>query len=37
MKWKSGHDGDVHMEMMTMTEDFENDNQNITNDLSSAK
>lgn len=26
MKWKSGADGDVHMEMMVMTEDFENDN-----------
>ena len=37
MKWKEGADKGVHMEMMVMTEDVMNENQNLTNELSSKK
>mgnify|MGYP001626693579 CR=1 FL=1 len=37
MKWKEGADKGVHMEMMVMTEDIMNDNQNLSNDLSKKK
>ena len=33
MKWKEGADKGVHMEMMVMTEDVMNENQNLTNEL----
>lgn len=37
MKWKEGADKGVHMEMMVMTEDIMNDNQNLSNELSQKK
>ena len=37
MKWKEGHDKNVHMEMMVMTEDVMNENQNLSNELSVKK
>lgn len=37
MKWKEGADKGVHMEMMVMTEDVMNENQNLSNDLSKKK
>ena len=37
MKWKEGADKGVHMEMMVMTEDVMNENQNLSNELSSKK
>lgn len=37
MKWKEGADKTVHMEMMVMTEDVMNENQNLSNELSSKK
>ncbi len=37
MKWKEGADKGVHMEMMVMTEDIMNENQNLSNDLSKKK
>ena len=36
-RMKEGADKGVHMEMMEMTEDCMNDNQNLTNELSSKK
>jgi hypothetical protein len=36
-KMKEGADKTVHMEMMEMTEDCMNDNQNLTNEISSKK
>ena len=37
MKWKEGKDKEIHMEMMTMTEDVMNCNQDLSNELSSKK
>ena len=37
MKWKEGADKGIHMEMMVMTEDVMNENQNLTNELSKKK
>ena len=37
MKWKEGADKGCHMEMMVMTEDVMNENQNLTNELSQKK
>ena len=37
MKWKEGADKGVHMEMMVMTEDVMNENQNLSNELSKKK
>ena len=34
MKWKEGADKGMHMEMMVMTEDVMNENQNLSNELS---
>ena len=34
MKWKEGADKGCHMEMMVMTEDVMNENQNLSNELS---
>ena len=36
-KMKEGADKTVHMEMMEMTEDCMNDNQNLTNEITSKK
>ena len=36
-KMKEGADKGVHMEMMEMTEDCMNDNQNLSNELSQKK
>ena len=37
MKWKEGADKGVHMEMMVMTEDVMNENQNLSNDLNKKR
>jgi len=37
MKWKEGADKGIHMEMMVMTEDVMNENQNLNNELSAKK
>ena len=37
MKWKEGADKGIHMEMMVMTEDVMNENQNLSNELSKKK
>ena len=37
MQWKNGADKSVHMEMMVMTEDVMNENQNLSNELSQKK
>ena len=37
MQWKNGADKSVHMEMMVMTEDVMNENQNLSNELSHKK
>lgn len=37
MAWKEGADKGVHMEMMVMTEDVMNENQNLSNELSVKK
>lgn len=34
MKWKEGADKGVHLDMLVMTEDVMNENQNLTNELS---
>ena len=37
MRWKEGADKGVHMEMMVMTEDVMNENQNLSNELNKKK